>query len=91
MSEGAVRDDMKLKMATERACGSMMSKRSRNFDENFHTPGFGLTPIFDLPYFTVNNLGMWCLACVLLWFTSCTAGGIFHLTFSFASLDGNRW
>ena len=52
MSEGAVRDDMKLKMATERACGSKMSERSRNFDENFHTPDFGLTAIFNLPYFT---------------------------------------
>src|SRR5437867_1220798 len=81
MSEGAVRDDMKLKMATERACGSKMSERSRNFDENFHTPDFGLTPIFDLLYFTVNNFGMWCLACVLLWFTSCTAGGISHQLF----------
>jgi hypothetical protein len=52
MREGAVRDDMKLKMATERARGSKMSERSRNFDENFHTPDFGLTAIFNLPYFT---------------------------------------
>ena len=91
MSEGAVRDDMTLKMTAERACGSkIVPSEAAGFDENFHTPDFGLTPIFDLPYFTRQQLGMWCLGRVVLWLTSCAAGGISHLTFSFGSLDGNR-
>ena len=55
MSEGAVRDDMTLKMTAERvSCGSndLPIAKPQASTGDFHTPDFGLTAIFNLPYFT---------------------------------------